>query len=88
MIDWQCQLIQILTQLRLTVLFSGYIQECNPDKFSATVVNPLAGTMGVERVKGSTRVHVEGMTCGECVHYKETKMRAVKGILDITVSME
>jgi len=69
-------------------IIAGYIQECNPDKFSATVVNPLAETMGVETVKGSTRVHVEGMTCGKCVHYIETKMRAVKGILDITVSLE
>ena len=44
--------------------------------------------MGVEWVKGSTRVHVEGMTCGKCVYYIETKMRVMGGVLDVTVSLE
>eukprot|EP00092_Neocalanus_flemingeri_P008298 GFUD01008946.1.p1 GENE.GFUD01008946.1~~GFUD01008946.1.p1 ORF type:complete len:1309 (+),score=286.74 GFUD01008946.1:691-4617(+) len=75
-------------------IIAGYIEECNPEKFSASVVNPLTGGMGysgeqnVERVKGSTRVHVEGMTCGKCVNYIQTKMKNVEGVLDIKVSLE
>ena len=75
------------------MLVTGYIEECNPAKFSASIVSPLNRTMGgttnkVEKMKGCAWVHVEGMTCGKCVNYIETKMMSVVGVMNIKVSLE
>ena len=39
-------------------------------------------------MKGCARVNVDGMTCGKCVNYIETKMMNVVGVMNIKVSLE
>jgi len=40
------------------------------------------------RVLGKARVRVDGMTCGSCVHLIQAKVKEMKGIVDILVSLE
>ena len=40
------------------------------------------------QVRAQARVRVEGMTCGRCVNFIQTKMKEVDGVVDIVVSLE
>ena len=40
------------------------------------------------QVQAQARVRVEGMTCGRCVNFIQTKMKEVEGVVDIVVSLE
>ena len=37
---------------------------------------------------GKARVRVDGMTCGSCVHLIQAKVKEMKGVVDILVSLE
>jgi len=39
-------------------------------------------------VLGKARVRVDGMTCGSCVHLIQAKVKEMKGVVDILVSLE
>jgi len=39
-------------------------------------------------VLGKARVRVDGMTCGLCVHLIQAKVKEMKGVVDILVSLE
>merc|ERR1712012_338762 len=39
-------------------------------------------------VLGKARLRVEGMTCGTCVHLIQAKVKEMKGVVDILVSLE
>jgi len=71
------------------------IERVNKDKFTAFLVNipPTTRDKKKKRSKmtsgGSVaRVHVDGMTCGKCVNYIQSKMSEVAGVQHITVSLE
>jgi len=40
------------------------------------------------QVLGKARVRVDGMTCGTCVHLIQAKVKEMKGVVDILVSLE
>ena len=42
----------------------------------------------VSQVLGKARVRVDGMTCGLCVHLIQAKVKEMKGVVDILVSLE
>ena len=42
----------------------------------------------VSQVLGKARVRVDGMTCGTCVHLIQAKVKEMKGVVDILVSLE
>merc|ERR1712038_1221595 len=44
--------------------------------------------MGEAPVLGKARVRVDGMTCGTCVHLIQAKVKEMKGVVDILVSLE
>jgi len=40
------------------------------------------------QVLGKARLRVDGMTCGTCVHLIQAKVKEMKGVVDILVSLE
>ena len=39
-------------------------------------------------MRAQARVRVEGMICGRCVNFIQTKMKEVEGVVNIVVSLE
>jgi copper ion binding protein len=73
-------------------IIAGYIMDCNPNKFTATVMptqnREKPSDTKKHRQAATARVHIDGMTCGKCVKHIETKMSTAVGVMSVRVNLE